>query len=146
MTIIDVSNTEIHISPTDSPFAWSMVNDVFSHDATHGNTGETERRVYGRPTPYVRPGDDTDEYSMDGLLNLADTNGQNALRTAKDTKTTVFLAIVYDPTAAAEEGYYQECQVLEYTDNGATDGDYVECSFTLRGVGVRTPFTGGMPT
>jgi hypothetical protein len=145
--IVDVSDVEVHISPTvGTPFTWSLIEDIDSHEANHGNTGETERRVYGKATPYVRAGDDTDEYSFDGLYNPGDATGQNAMRTAKDNKTEVTIAIVYDPTAAAEEGYYQTCKVLEYSDSGAADGDFVEASFTLRATGVRTPFTGGLPT
>ena len=144
MAIRDVTDFGVFVAAAAiGPFA--RIADVVSAEATHGSEDVTRTRVFGRADPYVRTGDDTDEYSMDGLYNPDDTGGQNVLRTAKDANTTVFIAIVDDDTPAAEEGYIQECRVTEYTESADADGEYVECSFSLEGVGARTPITGGLP-
>lgn len=145
MAIVDVSEVEVHVADTVAgPFA--RIEDIVSYDATHGNEGETRRRVFGRTAPYVRAGENTDEYAMDGLYNPTDTGGQNVLRESRDNRTTCVLAILTDPTPGAEVGYYQEVQVTEYSETADADGEFVECSFAATAVGARVVLpAGGLP-
>lgn len=141
--IVDVTDFEVQVAASAAgPFA--LIDDLTSGSATHGTEGSARTRVFGRTTPYIRAGDDTDEYSLDGLYNPADTDGQNVLRDAKNNKTTVVIAVLHDATSGAEKGYTQECRVTEYGESADSDGEYVECSFTLEAVGERAdvPNTG----
>lgn len=139
MAIVDVQDSLVQISATGSSYA--TIADLTSWNGTHGEESQSKVRVFGRANPYVRAGDDTDEYSLSGLYNLADTNGQNILRTAKDNRTTVFLRVLPEGATSGDQGYTQECNVTEYTDAGDAGGEYVEVSFALSGVGTRTPYT-----
>lgn len=145
MAIRDVSNAEVWVSATGGAGTFARIEDIESYDATHGSEGETRRRVFGKAEPYVRAGENTDEYSLSGLYNPDDTGGQNVLRASRDNRTTIFLAVLDDPSVGAEEGYQQEVRVGEYTDNGEADAEYLECSFTATGVGPRTALVGGLP-
>jgi hypothetical protein len=147
MAVIDVTNSIVQVA-AESAGPYATISDVRSWDGTHGEESETRVRVFGRADPYVRAGDDTDEYSLSGLYNPDDTNGQNVLRDAKDNRTTVFLRVIpdgFDPEtedlAPGATGYTQECRVSEYGESGDADGDFVECDFAARGVGTRTPYT-----
>lgn len=136
MPPIDVSNSLVQVAAVEAgPFA--TIEDVTSWDGSHGTDAPTRTRVFGKPTPYVRAGDDTDTYDLSGLLNLDDTNGQNILRDARDNRTTVFLRVMPDGEAIGKKGYLQECNVTEYTDAGDADAEYVECSFSLEGAGPK---------
>jgi len=143
--IIDVSDFEVHIAAAqEGPFA--RIEDITSHEGTHGSEDSTRTRVFGRADPYVRAGENTDEYSLDGLYNPDDTNGQNILRDSRDNRTTIYLAVVTDPTPGAEKGYIQPVICTEYTDSAEADGEYVECSFTLEANGAKVDISGGLPT
>jgi hypothetical protein len=127
---------------------YAIIADLSSYDATHGEEDEIKTRVFGRATPYRRAGNDTDEYSLSGLYNTDDTDGQNVLRDAKDNRTTVFIRVLpggWDPDTeeivSGAEGYQQECRVTQYGDSGESDGEWVQCSFQLRDYGVRVPYT-----
>jgi hypothetical protein len=145
MAIVDVSDVEVHVAATIAgPFA--RIEDVTSYEGTHGTEGETRRRVFGRADAYVRAGENTDEYAMDGLYNPDDTLGQNVLRASRDNRGTCVLAIVTDPTPGSEKGYTQEVRVTEYTDSGEADGEFVECSFSAIATGTRANIgVGGLP-
>lgn len=137
MAIIDVQDSVIQIyTPAAGtvPASSATILDVTSYDATHGTEGETRTRVFGRADPYVRAGENTDEYSLSGLYNPADTGGQNVLRNSRDNKTTFYLQVLPDGVA----GYRQLVRCTSYSDNGDADGEYVECSFDLVAVGPRT--------
>jgi hypothetical protein len=146
MAIVDVADAQIVIGAA-ATGPWALINDLTSYDADHGNEGESSVRVFGKATPYVKAGADTDEYSLEGLYNPDDTGGQNVLRTAKDNKTSVWLAVLHSVTTlpTVVEGYLQECKVTRYNDNGAADGEYLECAFDLIGEGARTTVT-ALPT
>lgn len=132
---IDVQDAVIKVSaPPPAVASFAVIANVSGWAGTHGTEGEARVRVFGRATPYVRAGDVVDTYSLSGLYDPADTNGQNILRTARDNGTTVLLQVLPNGTA----GYQQECRVTEYTDEGDADGEYVECSFELEAVGART--------
>jgi hypothetical protein len=134
--ISDVQDSVVQVSADGT--TWATISDITTWDADHGTEGITRRRVFGAAQPHVRLGEDTDTYEISGLLNLADTNGQNALRSARDNRTTIFLRVL--PEGAL--GYSQECYVTAYGDSGDADGgDYVECSFSLEGAGAKTPVT-----
>lgn len=143
MSIRDVSDAQVWVSATGGAGTYALIEDLTSFDATHGSESETRTRVFGAANPYIRQGDDTDEYSLGGLYNPNDTDGQNILRTAHDNGTTVFIAILYDATGGAEQGYTQECRVTEYGESGEADGEYIECTFSAVGVGDRTTLGGG---
>jgi hypothetical protein len=132
MPPIDVTNTEVRVSATEVGSA-ATIMDLTSYDATHGTEGESRTRVFARETAYIRAGEDTDEYDLSGLYNLDDTGGQNVLRTAKDTRGTVWLHVLPD----GARGYRQECTVTEYSDSADADGEFVEVSFSLVGAGPR---------
>lgn len=134
MPIIDVQGALVKVAAPSATPTFANIADVQSWTGTHGSEGETRTRVFGKTAPYVRAGENTDEYSLSGLYNPDDTGGQNILRTARDNKTTVLLQVL--PNGVA--GYQQECNVTEYTDSGDADGEYVECSFDLVAVGPRT--------
>lgn len=143
--IVDVSDFEVHIAAAAiGPFA--AIEDITSHEGTHGSEDATRTRVFHKADPYIRAGDKTDEYSMDGLYNPDDTGGQNLLRDSRDNDTIIYLAVVTDPTPGAEEGYIQPVLCTEYSESADADGEYVECSFTLEQAGARVPIgVGGLP-
>ena len=137
---IDVQNSLVQVAAaSEGPFA--TISDLDSWTGTHGSEDITRRRVFGAGDPHVRLGEDTDSYSLSGLLDLSDTNGQNILRTARDNRTTVFLRVLPEGNVEGDLGYTQECYVTEYEDSGTADGDYVECSFTLEGAAAKTSYT-----
>ncbi|MDB4952084.1 MAG: hypothetical protein JWM27_4733 [Gemmatimonadetes bacterium] len=140
MARVDVQDSVVQVSAT-SGGTYATIVDLRSWDGTHGEESEARIRVFGNPDPIIRAGDDTDEYKLSGLYDVADTGGQNVIRTAKDARTTVYLRVLPGGTAIGAKGYTQECRVSEYTDSGAADGDFVECSFALRGVGARVAYT-----
>lgn len=144
--IIDVSDFEVHVaSSANGPFA--RIEDLTSHEGTHGSEDSTRTRVFGKTDPYVRAGENTDEYSLDGLYNPEDTNGQNVLRDSRDNRTTIYLAVVTDPTPGAEKGYIQPVICTEYSESGDADGEYLECSFSLESAGARGDIPPeGLPT
>lgn len=132
---IDVQDSVIKVSlPPPAVASFATIQNVQGWNGTHGTEGGARTRVFGKATPYVRAGDLVDTYSLSGLYDPADTNGQNILRSARDNGTTVLLQVLPNGTA----GYQQECTVTEYTDSGDADGEYVECSFDLEAVGPRT--------
>jgi hypothetical protein len=145
MPPIDVTNVELWISANNGAGTYTMINDLRSYDATHGSEGDARTRVFGKTDPYVRVGDDTDEYSFEGLYNPTDTNGQNILRNSKDTGSLVYIAVLHVPTVGAEEGYTQQVQVTEYAESADSDGEYVECSFSMTATGPRVALVGGLP-
>lgn len=144
MAVVDVSDARVYVSETGSG-DWAPIQDATNWNATHGGADVRETFVFDKSSPHVRTGDNTDEYSVQGLYNPGDTNGQNILRTARDNKTTVFIAILHDNTSGAEEGYYQEIRVTQYSDSGDRAGDFVEAGFEGRGVGDKVDLTTGLP-
>jgi hypothetical protein len=141
MAVRDVSNVRLFISATGGAGTFTEIEDIQSYDATHGSEGETRTRVFGKTDPYIRQGDDTDEYSLSGLFNPDDADGQNLLRAAKDGGTTIHCIFLHDPAPAAEKGYRQECRVTEYTDSADAGDEFIEAEFSLIGVGARTNIT-----
>lgn len=140
MPPIDVSGVLVQIATAEAgPYA--TIQDVQSYGATHGTEDAARVRVFGKATPYLRAGDDVDDYDLSGLYNPDDTGGQNILRTARDNRTTVWLRIMPTGDTSGDKGYKQQCNVTEYSDSGDADGDYVECSFTLEGVGPKIAVT-----
>lgn len=139
MAIRDVSGAAVYISPNNGAGTYTRIEDMTSWDGTHGSEGSTRTRVFGKADPYVRAGDNTDEYSLEGLYNPEDTNGQNILRDAKDAGSDIYIAILDDETA--ETGYTQKIKVTEYTDSGAADGEYIQCTFSAEGNGSRVEIT-----
>lgn len=140
MSIMDVADSIVQVSAT-SEGTYATIAELTAWDGTHGTEDIARRRVFGNTNAHVRLGEDTDTYSLSGLLDLSDTNGQNILRTARDNRTTVFLRVLPMGNTAADKGYTQECYVTEYTDSGDADGDYVECSFSLEGASAAVPYT-----
>lgn len=141
MAIVDVSTYLVQVGAT-ALGSFANIADMSSSEATHGEESETRTYVFGQTNPYVRGGADTDEYRISGLYNIADTNGQNVLRTAKDADTTIFLRV--RPQGLTGQSYQQECRVTQYTDSAEAGptGNYVQVSFSLRGVGTRTNSNG----
>jgi len=137
---LDVENVLVQVGEDQAgPFA--TIEDIESYDATHGTEAPARRRVFGRPNPYFRAGPDTDTYDLSGLLNLEDTAGQNPLRNSRDARVTVWLRVLPMGMDTGALGYLQECNVTEYTDNADADAEYVECSFSLEGVGPKIDIT-----
>ena len=137
MAIVDVSGHRFLVA-ADAISLFTQIEDMVSAEATHGEESETRTYVLGGGNPYVRGGPDTDEYRLSGLYNVADTDGQNLLRNAHDTEDTVMVRVM--PEGTGEPGYQQECRVTQYTESAESGpaGNYVQCSFSLRAIGVRT--------
>lgn len=137
MAIVDVSGHRFLVA-ADAISLFSQIEDMVSAEATHGEDTETRTYVLGGGNPYVRGGEDTDEYRVSGLYNLTDAEGQNILRNAKDTEDTVVVRVM--PAGLGEQGYQQECRVTQYSESAESGapGNYVRCSFALRAIGLRT--------
>jgi hypothetical protein len=131
--VIDVDDVSVAVSAVVDPPVFTEISDITNYEATHGSEEPTEVRVFHQAEPHVRGGGKTDEYSMDGLLNLADANGQNVLREGYETGDPVLLRILPDGI----NGHYQPVIVTEYSDSGEADGDYVRVSFAARRAGAR---------
>lgn len=137
---LDVSDVLVQVAAVEAgPFA--TIEDIQSYSGTHGTEEATRTRVFGKAQPHVRAGDDTDDYDLSGLYNPDDTGGQNVLRDARDNRTTVWLRVMPTGDTVGAAGYLQECNVTEYSDSGDADGDYIECAFSLEGVGPKTNVT-----
>lgn len=134
----DVLDSVVQVSA--NGVAYATIVDMEEWEGTHGEEDEDRRRVFGNADPIIRAGDDTDEYSLSGLLDLADTNGQNVLRDAKDNRTNVYIRVLPEGAVSGDKGYTQQCRVSQFVDRGSAGGTWVECSFTLRGVGTRTAY------
>jgi hypothetical protein len=132
----DVSDSLVQVAASASG-PWATIEDVQTWDATHGSDAPTRTRVFGRTQPYVRAGDETDTYSLTGLLNLEDVGGQNVLRESRDSRDSIFIRILPAGDDPGARGYTQEIQVTEYTDAGDADGEFVSCSFSADGVGPK---------
>lgn len=143
MSVRDVTDLQVWVSPTGAAGTYALIQDLQSFEGTHGAEDEVRVRVFGNANPYVRTGDDTDDYSLSGLYNPDDTNGQNVLRNAKDAGSSAWLAFIYEGAGAVEKGYTQECKITEYAESGESDGDFVQVSFTAVGAGTRSPIPGG---
>jgi len=135
--IIDVQDSIVKVSAAGGTPTFATIEDLTSYSGTHGTEGESRTRVFGKTSPYVRSGPNTDEYSLSGLYNPDDTGGQNVLRNARDNRGTVLLQVLPDGVV----GYQQECAVTEYSDSGDADAEWVECDFSLTAVGPRTAVT-----
>lgn len=131
--VIDVDDIQVSVSSNVVTPSFSDISDITNYEATHGSEEPSEVRVFHQAEPHVRGGGKTDEYSMDGLLNLSDTNGQNVLRDAYESGDPILLRILPDGT----NGWYQPVIVTEYSDSGEADGDFVRVSFAARRSGAR---------
>lgn len=129
----------VKISATEAG-TYANVVDVTGFSWTHGREGTTITRVLGNANGYVKAGGKTNTYTIDGLLDLEDANGQNILETAYNNGTDVWVQFLVDPNAAVgdREGWAAQCKVTEYSGSVAADGEQVECSFSLEGTGVTT--------
>lgn len=140
---IDVSQVRIMYGAS-ATGPWATIADGRTWEGTHGSEGETTIPVFGAAA-YVRQGNNTWAGSFSALFRPDDAS-QQALRTAHDGRTSVFILFVHDPTNGSEKGYLQQCKVTEFSESADAGGDYVEASFTLVGEGARVPFTGGLPS
>jgi len=137
----DVSSVVLQVSAAGVTYA--TIADLSQYNADHGQESETKIRVFGQANAYVRTGDLTDTYSFSGLYNIGDTNGQNVLRTSRDTRAEIFIQIWPEGNtiSSGKKGYKQAVKVTSYTDEGDADGDYVRCSFEMVSTGSRTEVT-----
>ncbi len=141
MAIVDVSTYLVQVGATANG-TFATIQWMISSEGTHGEENETRTYILGMQNPIIRGGADTDEYRISGLYDIADTGGQNVLRTAKDADTNVFLRV--RPQGLTGQSYQQECRVSQYTDSAeaGASGNYVRVSFSLRGVGTRVNSNG----
>lgn len=132
MSVIPADATRIYVALDEdgTPGAFALVADLNAYSAVHGSEDPSETFVYGSDEPYTKAGENTDEYSADGLLNLADTDGQNVLRISRDEQQLIWVKVLQDGT----NGVMQKARTTEYQDNGEREGDFVLCSFTIQGV------------
>jgi hypothetical protein len=113
-----------------NPGSFANIVDVTGYSADHGAEDPSETFVFGEESPHTRGGENTDEYSIDGLYNVADTNGQNVLKNSRDTGVPCWIQVLHDGT----NGYQQKVNVTSYSDSAERDGDWVLVSFTARGI------------
>lgn len=112
------------------PGDFATIADATGYDADHGADDPTETRVFGEEEPHTRAGELTDDYSIDGLYNVADTDGQNVLKNSRDLGIPCWIQVLHDGAS----GYRQKVRVTGYTDSATADGEWVEVSFAARGV------------
>lgn len=129
---INPSTTLVRVAPDVAgvPGTFATIVDVTGYSADHGAEDPSETFVFGEVSPHTRAGDNTDDYSIDGLYNVADTNGQNVLKNSRDSGVYCWLRVLQDGV----NGYTQKVRVITYSDNAERDGDWVLVSFTARGV------------
>lgn len=137
----DVSAVVLQVSSDDITYA--TIADLTQYSGEHGQDNEQSVRVFGQSSPYIRQGDNVDTYSFSGLYNIADTNGQNVLRTSRDNKTAIYIQVWPEGNAtdSGKKGYKQQVKVTSYTDEADADGDYVRCSFEMTASGDKTEVT-----
>lgn len=126
MAVIDVANTIVKVAADTAgvPGSFATIADLTDYTADHGSEEPTTVRVFGG-SPHVRTGALTDDYSLGGLYNPADTNGQNVLKNARDNGVSCWLQVLPNGTA----GYQQKIKVTRYEDSAEADGDYVRVAF-----------------
>lgn len=126
-------------APTGAPGTWQPLYEITSYDAGAGTEGEVRTPVFGRATDHVRAGRQTQDYTLNGLLNWDDV-GQTILRDAYNGVggRTWFRRVYPDSHRVT-----QEVKVTEAPDSADSDGDWVENAFSLLGVrGTRVKDTG----
>lgn len=139
MPVIDVETTVVQVAADEDGApagAFATIEDLTSYSGDHGSEEATRVRVFGKADPHVRGGEKTDEYSLDGLYNPADTNGQNVLKASYENDVPCWLRVLPD----GEAGYTQKVRVTAYTDEAEADGDFVRVSFTAERDGARVDY------
>jgi hypothetical protein len=141
MAPIDPANTLVKVAADVAgvPGSFATIADITGYTADHGSEDPTETFVFGSDEPYLKGGTLTDDYSLDGLYNTADTNGQNVLRDSRDLGVECWIQVLHDGT----NGYQQRILVTSYSDNGEREGDWILCSFTASGVAGTVTEIGG---
>jgi hypothetical protein len=136
MPVIDSENTIIEVGAT-AEGTFAQIDNLTGYTATHGREAETRTRVFGREDAYVKPGERSSTYDINGLYDPADTDGQNVLRDAYESGEDVYLRVLHD----GEAGYLQGVKVTEYSDSATADGEYVEVSFSATSTTGKTTVT-----
>lgn len=130
MAIYDASLARVRTSATIGG-TYALIGYVTSFNATEGSEGDTSIPYFGGEV--VTSGSRTLEGTFDVIWDLADTSGQNALRTAHRAGTTI--ALEFSPggtdTGAPYEKY--EAVITEVSRSVAADGDNSNGSFSFRG-------------
>lgn len=131
-TPINPALTLVKVAPDVAgvPGSFSTIADATGYSADHGAEDPIETLVFGEDSPHTRGGDTTDDYTIDGLLNVADANGQNVLKNSRDNGVHAWIQVLHDGV----NGYQQQINVVSYSDSGERDGDWLTISFTARGV------------
>jgi len=119
---------------------YSNVGYVRSVDLTRGREASNTIRFFGGDA--VQPGSKTLSGSMPVWWDDGDTAGQEALRTAYENDTKVWLQIAPHGTAAGQKVMQFEASIDEDPFSADSEGDAIEGTFSFTG----TPSTFTRPT
>lgn len=130
MAVTDPTLSRVRVSTTEGG-TYTNVGQVRSFDMTEGSEGDTTLYYFGGDTS--RPGNATLTGTLSVFWDLADTTGQDILRTAKRAGTAVWLQFAHAGTGTGAVVEQFEAVITEVSRSSAADGDAVEGSFSFRG-------------
>jgi hypothetical protein len=114
---------------------------VLSVSVTEEGGDATDLFVLCDDAPITEAGDESSTVELPVLWDLADTTGQNVLRTARRAGTTIFARFLPGgPAVAGEQRPIKVTRMSWASDPNGTGRDrFVTGSFTLRTAGPVTP-------
>lgn len=139
MAAISSKDTEIHVA-TVAAGPYTCVGKVLSVDVTEEGGDAEDLYVFCDDAPITEAGDETSTIEIPVLWDLADTNGQNVLRTARRAASTIYLRLLPGgPSVAGEQRPVKVTRMSWASDpNGTGRARFVTGSFTIRTAGPVT--------
>jgi hypothetical protein len=131
MAAVDTTLTRVQASSTLGG-TYNNVGYVRSFELTEGEDGGGRTLYFGGELD--KAGEPTLAGSMPVLFDKADTTGQELIRNAKRSGATVFLRFCPEGTTPGSRAYRFEARVTEVTIGSAVDDDWVQGSFSFRGL------------
>ena len=135
--VISARSTIIAISPT-AAGTYTTISYVDQFDDTLGSQNEDNLYFYGSATPLVDTTAAEQAININFLLNLGDTAGQVALRSAARIGTPIWVRLLYDGANGVQRQVTVSNLRFGGDANGTGRGKYVTGSCTLTGSGPVT--------
>jgi hypothetical protein len=128
---VDTSLTRVRVSTTLAG-TYTLVGYVRSFSLTEGEEGGGVTEYFGGEID--KSGRPTLEATMPILYDRADTTGQEIIRAAKRSNTSVFLQFCPEGTTTGKKCEQFEAKVTEVGTSSNVDDDYVAGTLGLRGI------------
>lgn len=140
MAIIDAKTTEVHVATVEAG-PYTLIGSIHTWNENAGQQGGQEFNLLGTSAKITEAGSDDRTITLNYLLDLADTDGQNILRTAFINKTTIYTRLLYDGTLGVQQPMTVTSEQNSGDANGTGLGRYIAGTVTLTSAGTRTEIT-----